>query len=314
MTSESEQKKVRISAIVCVYNREATLAQCLEALGNQTLDDAAFEVIVVDNNSTDRSPEIAAEFAKAHGNIRVVLETKQGLAAARNRGMAEALSPIAAFTDDDAIPAADWLERLLARFDTLNEEIVAVGGEIEPVWEGGKPDWLEGDMLNHAVSVSLGWSRRARELKDTEFLIEANSAYRIAPVVERGGFPEDLGRIGTNLLSGENAVNSVLARDGYRFFFDPEIRVKHQIAKSRLTKEWFRRRFFWQGVTTFFVNQYLREKGCDVELSTEVQLPMNEASWVNVFDAEAGGDFIENLRALYGMGYVLAASKVLMGR
>ena len=153
----------------------------------------------------------------------------------------------------------------------------------------------------------------------TEALLRAEGslirrAYRIAPVVERGGFPEDLGRIGTNLLSGENAVNSVLARDGYRFFFDPEIRVKHQIAKSRLTKEWFRRRFFWQGVTTFFVNQYLREKGCDVELSTEVQLPMNEASWVNVFDAEAGGDFIENLRALYGMGYVLAASKVLMGR
>lgn len=315
MTVDSKQKRLKISAIVCVYNREATLPQCLEALGNQTLDDAAFEVIVVDNNSTDRSTEIAADFAKAHDNIRVVLETKQGLAAARNRGMAEARSLIAAFTDDDAIPAADWLERLIVRFDTLGEEIVAVGGEIDPIWEGGKPDWLEGDMLNHAVSVSLDWSRYARELKDTEFLIEANSAYRIAPVVERGGFPEELGRIGTNLLSGENAVNSVLARDGYRFFFAPEIRVKHQIAKSRLTKEWFRRRFFWQGVTTFFVNEYLRDMGCDVELSTEIQVPLDEASWVNVFDAEAGRfNFIENLRALYGMGYVLAASKVLTGR
>lgn len=314
MIGGGEGNVVKISAIVCVYNREKTLPQCLGALTKQTLDTAAYEVVVVDNNSTDGSANIAAEFAKAHENVRCVLETKQGLAAARNRGMAEANAPIAAFTDDDAIPAANWLERLTARFEDLGEEFVAVGGEIDPVWEGGKPDWLEGDMLNHAVSVSLNWSQRARELKDTEFLIEANSAYRIAPLVERGGFPENLGRIGTNLLSGDNAVNSLLARDDYRFFFDPDIRVKHQIAKSRLTKEWFRRRFFWQGVTTFFVNQYLREKGCSVAPSAEVQLPLNQAAWGDVFDLDSEADFIANLRSLYGMGYVLAASKVLTGR
>jgi glycosyltransferase involved in cell wall biosynthesis len=314
MTEKLEHKNIRISAIICTYNRETLLPLCLEALVNQTLDDATFEVIVVDNNSTDRSPAIAAEFSKTHSNMRAVLETKQGLSAARNRGLAEAQAPIAAFTDDDAIPAADWLERLVARFDTLGEEFVAVGGEIDPVWEGGKPDWLEGDILNHAVSASLRWSRRARELSNSEFLIEANSAYRIAPIVERGGFPEALGRIGNILLSGENAVNNVLAQDGYRFFFDPEIRVKHNIAKSRLTKEWFRRRFFWQGVTTFFVNQYLRENGCDIDPTTEVQLPMCEASWANALDAEAEGNFVENLNVLFDLGYALAASKVLMGR
>lgn len=242
----------KISAVVCVYNREDTLPQCLEALAQQTISTDLFEVVVVDNNSTDGSPKIAAQYAAKYPHMRVVRETKQGLASARNCGMREAKSPIAAFTDDDAIPAKDWAERLLQRFDDLGETAAVVGGELDPVWSSPKPDWLEGDKLLHSLSVCLGWSTHARYLIGSEWLCEANSAYRIAPVQERGGFPENLGRIGTNLLSGENAINAVLVRDGYRFFFDPEIRVQHQINKARLSKDWFRRRFFWQGVTTFF--------------------------------------------------------------
>jgi glycosyltransferase involved in cell wall biosynthesis len=216
----------KISAVVCVYNREDTLPQCLEALAQQTISTDLFEVIVVDNNSTDGSPEIAAKYAAKYPHMRVVRETKQGLASARNCGMREAKSPIAAFTDDDAIPAKDWAERLLQRFDELGESAAVVGGELDPVWSSPKPDWLQGDKLLHSLSVCLGWSTHARYLIGSEWLCEANSAYRIAPVQERGGFPENLGRIGTNLLSGENAINAVLVRDGYRFFFDPEIRVQ----------------------------------------------------------------------------------------
>ena len=303
-----------ISAIVCVYNRRDTLPDCLAALARQSLDAARGEVIVVDNNSTDGSREIAEAFAARHRQFRVVREEKQGLAAARNRGMREARSPIAAFTDDDAIPADDWLERLLARFETLDESVVAVGGELDPVWETPRPDWLTGDKLHHALSVSLGWSRYARYLAGTEWLCEANSAYRIAPVQERGGFPESLGRIGNNLLSGENAINELLLRDGLRFFFDPEIRVKHQIARGRLTKDWFRRRFFWQGVTTYLVRKYLQEQGGAVETSSVVAVPMNEKSWTGLWSDDDDETFHEALGHVYGMGYTLAASNLLGGR
>ena len=370
----------KISAVVCVYNREDTLPQCLEALAQQTISTDLFEVVVVDNNSTDGSPKIAAQYAAKYPHMRVVRETKQGLASARNCGMREAKSPIAAFTDDDAIPAKDWAERLLQRFDDLGETAAVVGGELDPVWSspkpdwlegdkllhslsvclgwstiaaftdddaipakdwaerllqrfddlgetaavvGGeldpvwsspKPDWLEGDKLLHSLSVCLGWSTHARYLIGSEWLCEANSAYRIAPVQERGGFPENLGRIGTNLLSGENAINAVLVRDGYRFFFDPEIRVQHQINKARLSKDWFRRRFFWQGVTTFLVNQYLREQGCTVDASTMISVPMNEASWDALCSESSDADFDVALGQLYGLGYFLAASNLLGGR
>lgn len=303
-----------ISAIVCVYNRADTLPDCLDALVAQSLPADRCEVIVVDNNSTDGSRDIAETYAARHKQVRVVREEKQGLASARNRGMREATSPIAAFTDDDAVPASDWLERLLARFNALDETVAAVGGELDPVWETPRPDWLTGDKLHHALSVRLGWSRYARFLSDEEWLCEANSAYRIAPVMALGGFPENLGRIGTNLLSGENAINALLLRDGMRFFFDPEIRVQHQIARGRLTKDWFRRRFFWQGVTTYLVRKYLQENGGAVETSSVVAVPMNEKSWSGLWSEEDDDSFHEALGHVYGMGYTLAASNLLGGR
>lgn len=304
----------RISAIVCVYNRQDTLPQCLDALAVQTIPIEQFEVIIVDNNSSDQSLAIAKSYAAKYKHFRVVREQKQGLASARNRGMREANSPIAAFTDDDAIPAPDWAERLLKRFDELGDQVAAVGGELDPVWSVPKPDWLEGNKLLQSLSVCLGWSTFARYLSGYEWLCEANSAYRIAPVQERGGFPENLGRIGTNLLSGENAINEILTRDGFRFFFDPEIRVQHQIAANRMTKDWFRRRFFWQGVTTFLVRSYLRERGCDVEAASTVALPMNEESWGNLISGTDDDDFHSSLNHTYGLGYVLAASRLLGGR
>lgn len=301
----------RISAIVCVYNRQDTLPQCLDALAAQTISTSEFEVIIVDNNSTDKSPEIAGRYAEKYEHFRVVCEQKQGLASARNCGMREAKSPIAAFTDDDAIPAADWAERLLQRFDELGDQVAVVGGELDPIWSVPKPDWLEGNKLLHSLSVCLGWSNFPRYLAGSEWLCEANSAYRIALVQERGGFPENLGRIGTNLLSGENAINEVLLRDGFRFFFDPDIRVEHQIPSSRMTKDWFRRRFFWQGVTTFLVKKYLREQGCIIEPVSSVAVPMNEKSWDLVFSDCTDDDFQSALSHVYGLGYVLAASKLL---
>ena len=312
--TEHKMQNPKITAIVCVYNREDTLPQCMDALSRQSLPEADYEVIVVNNNSSDRSPEIAAEFARKFANIQVVHEEKQGLAAARNCGIRAARSTIAAFTDDDAIPADDWLERLLARFNELGDQFVAVGGELEPVWDGEQPDWLTGNFLLHPLSVSLGWSQYARELTDSEWLVEANSAYRIDLVLKYGGFPEHLGRIGNNLLSGENAVNSLFLRDGYRFFFDPEIRVQHQISKSRMTKDWFRRRFFWQGVTTFLVNKYLQSQRCNVSPFMDVMLPMDELSWGYVLGVEDSENFNASLHKLYGIGYALAANQVIVGR
>ncbi len=305
---------MRISAIVCVYNRQDTLPDCLSALVSQTLPSQDYEIIVIDNNSTDMSGDIAKDFASRHNNIFVFNESKQGLAAARNCGLRNARSPIAAFTDDDAIPASSWLKQLVQRFASLGDEVAAVGGELVPVWRGPKPDWLDGTFLLHPLSVCLGWSTTPRLLTASEWLCEANSAYRIAPLMARNGFPEELGRIGNNLLSGENAVNELLRSDGFSFYFDPSILVEHQIHESRMTRDWFRRRFFWQGVTKVYVNQYLSKCGCPIEAFTDVMLPMDEPSWAAVLGRGHPAGFEQSLHYMYGLGFALASSKLLTGR
>ena len=304
---------LKISAIVCTFNRADVLGDCLAALEVQSLDAEAFEVIIVDNASTDDTAGLADAYVSRNPNFKVVREEKQGLAAARNRGMREATSAIAAFTDDDAIPSVGWLEQILQQFEGLDEKTAAVGGEIDPVWEIERPKWLV-DRLLHPLSVSLHWSDSARYLQDDEWLCEANSAYRIAPVVERGGFPEHLGRIGANLLSGENAVNSLLLRDGFKFFFDPSIRVRHQIPASRMTRSWFRRRLFWQGVTTYFVHKFMRENACEVKNWVELELPLNEEAWLGLFGDDSESSFQHSIGQLYNLGYLLASQNLLSGR
>lgn len=302
-----------ISAIVCTYNRADFLEKCLTAIAQQTMNHAAYEVIIVNNNSTDHTIDITNKFESEYANFHAVVETKQGLSAARNRGMREANSTIAAFTDDDAIPSPDWLAKLSNRFSEMDDQVVAVGGEIDPIWETPRPKWLT-DRLLHPLSAALLWSDTPRMLIGDEWLCEVNSAYRIAPVLEAGGFPEHLGRIGTNLLSGDNAVNGILLDQGAKFFFDPEIRVQHFIPKERLTINWFKRRMFWQGITGFYVNTFLRERGCKVPYSMQIELPMNEKTWLDTFDDSYTDKLSDSLGTLYNLGYLLASQNLIAGR
>lgn len=94
--------------IIPLYNCERTLQACLDALENQTLPRCAFEVLAVDNNSTDRSAAIARCFPR----VRLLREPEQGAYAARNRALTEARGSVLVFTDPDCVPDADWLEQI----------------------------------------------------------------------------------------------------------------------------------------------------------------------------------------------------------
>lgn len=114
-----EQKPLTVSVVVPCYNEEETIAKCLESLNNQTLK--PFEIIVVDNNCTDKTVEIARTFG-----TRVIKEKKQGLIAARNTGMAAAKGQIIARIDADSHPAANWVETINNLMQ--NEDLLAVTG------------------------------------------------------------------------------------------------------------------------------------------------------------------------------------------
>jgi glycosyltransferase involved in cell wall biosynthesis len=221
-----------ITVAVCTHNRARYLEQALQSLWSQTAPASAFEVLVVDNASTDDTPGVVERARDARPDIRYVREDKLGLSNARNRAIAETHTPFIAFLDDDAIAAPPWVERLVHCFTALSPRPVAVGGPIHPIWEAPRPPWLPDSLL-----------------------VGANMAFDRQSLVDVGGFSTALGRIGDRLLSGEEMLllRQLHAR-GACGYYDEQASVRHHVAAARLTKEWFYRRIYWDGMSTALIN------------------------------------------------------------
>src|ERR1044071_1939172 len=119
-----------ITVIISTYNRSEMLAGAIESALEQESQGVSYEVIVVDNNSTDKTREVVEGYIeRGHENLRYVFEAKQGVSYARNTGIAKARAEIIAFADDDVRVAKDWVAKIKAEFDA-HPEIDFLGGKI----------------------------------------------------------------------------------------------------------------------------------------------------------------------------------------
>src|SRR5215469_1728850 len=120
-----------ISVVLCTYNRAAKLRQCLNALLAMNATDDRWELICVDNNSTDETKQIIEEFAQSSATpIRYVFEPTQGLACARNAGLRQASGNILALTDDDCLVDPNWLNAISKEFRE-DSSLAILGGRVE---------------------------------------------------------------------------------------------------------------------------------------------------------------------------------------
>lgn len=225
-----------VSVVVCTYNRcrmlDLMLASFYEQVG---LCDVSHELIVVDNNSSDETLRIAQRYSH-HPGFRYVFETRQGLSAARNRGVREACGEVVAFLDDDVLVGSAWLVNLGRCFDET--QATAVGGRASLHLEAEAPPWM-GPLFRALLSeVELGTNRL--EVPTGEGLWGLNLAIRRQALLEIGGFDEELGRRGASLLGGEECdVLARLARRNGRFFYEPLAPVRHVIGPERLGWDYF---------------------------------------------------------------------------
>ena len=238
---------IQVSAVVCTHNRAGYLRKALQSLTAQTLDPASYEVLVVDNASTDNTRKVFDEFAD-RPNWRYLYEPVIGLSRARNTGWHNAHGEYVAYLDDDAVACHDWLAKLLEAFETIGPRPGCVGGRCLPEWEAPQPAWLSDNLL---IAFSIfHYADRPIIVSGQQFLSGCNIAYPRNVLQALGGFREDLGRHGTNLLSNdESYLRWQLDAHGYCSVYHPEALVLHHIPASRLTKKWFRDRAFWQGVS-----------------------------------------------------------------
>jgi glucosyl-dolichyl phosphate glucuronosyltransferase len=248
-----------ISVLICTYHRASLLAQTLEALRHAARPDhCTVEIVVVDNNSTDDTAAVVRRAAAAGPNpVFYVHEPQQGKSFALNSGLANARGEVIALTDDDVLPAADWLVRIVENF-RAGEDIVFVFGKVLPRWETPPPAEMltlrardvwgplalidYGDQPIRHESASFGKSRLP---------VGANLAVRRDALERVGGWRTDLGKVDNTLIAGEDHELCVrLFRSGlYRGIYDPSVQVRHLVPASRLTRKYFRKWFFWHGRT-----------------------------------------------------------------
>jgi glycosyltransferase involved in cell wall biosynthesis len=249
-----------ISAIICTHNREQYLGAAIDSLLGQTLD-GSYEIIVVDNASTDSTAEIVKHRLEKAGQtgyakVRYVYESKLGLSVARNTGASEAKGSILAYLDDDAEASANWLAELVAVF-AKNEKVAIAGGKVTLIWppNAQPPHWLSADLSSGLGAYDLG--NELIYIQEPSLTPRGlNYAVRKPFLQEVGGFDTHLGRVGNNLLSNEEQQLTRLALDrGYQVAYVPSALAAHNVAPARMKPGWFLSRSWWQGISESYGEQ-----------------------------------------------------------
>jgi GT2 family glycosyltransferase len=217
----------RITTVVPTYLRAATCAKCLDALERQVR--RPDEVIVTIRDEDDEARELVRNY---HGSLplRVVMLERPGLVQALNAGTAAATGDIVAFTDDDAMPWPDWLQRIEACFDS-DPRIAGVGGRDWMYVNGalqdggaatvGKVSWFGRLVGNHHLGAGAA--------RDVDVLKGVNCAYR-ASLLDTIRFDERTRGVGAQ-VHFEVFLGLCLRKMGYRLVYDPAIAVDHHLGK-----------------------------------------------------------------------------------
>ncbi len=252
---------MRFSVVIATYNRAEVLRDTLASLAGLR-PDSPWEVIVVDNNSPDHTKAVV-ESAAATYPVRLIyaFERQQGRSAALNRGFALASGDIVVTTDDDVRVEPDWLNRIDAGLDSQRCDYV--GGRVVPLWDGPRPRWLPSKNGQLWAVIALLDYGPAPVRFGTRVPLGVNMAIRRAALDRVGGFDVRIGRKAGTLLGQEVREWCLRAHAaGLTGWYVPDIVVQHLIPRDRLTKRYFRRWFFWRGISRALL---YAETGLDME-------------------------------------------------
>ena len=227
---------VSISVVICTYNRAAYIQDAMESLLNQTLDKKSFEVIIVNNNSTDDTEKVCLDFLAAHPgvNFQFLNEKIQGASFARNTGAALALGHLLCFMDDDAVAGNDYLERIV-QFFVSHPDAGGLGGKIIPKYIPAEPAWM-----SYYVSSMVGnfdYSPYVTVFSPNRYPLESNMIIRKTDFDAISGFNTALpGVVGSLRIGGEGKDFFLrLKALGRVIYYDPAIVVLHVVEVSKLT-------------------------------------------------------------------------------
>ncbi len=232
---------IKISVIVCTYNRDKFIYETLSRIAKNTYPTDKYEIILINNNSTDRTDKECQRFYQDFPdvNYHYYIESTQGLSYARNRGILESNGEVLVFLDDDSFISNNYLQRL-ADYLEAYPDTDAFGGKIKPLFENNTPpQWLGKWTYSWVSAINKG--EKVCIFKGKSYPIGANMGIKRSALPE-GLFNTSLGRSKDNLMGGEEKeLFNRLKKAHKNILYFPEIEVLHVIPEKRTTREYIKK-------------------------------------------------------------------------
>lgn len=288
----TDKGEAGISIVICCYNSSKVLPATLRAIAKQDVPaDIKWEVIVVDNASTDGTSETARIEWKKHDTLvkfKVVKENEPGLSAARKKGFEAAEYDYIIFCDDDNMLDRNFVRKSFEIMQS-DKEIGVLGGQSVPEFEDYAPYWFNDWKDSFAIgkqSDSEGdvtWSRGY--VWGAAMVVRKSSWQKL---IEKGFKPRLTDRKGEVVSSGgDTEICYALRNDGWKIWYSPELRFRHFISPGRLNWNYVRKLFRGFGIASAGLDHY------QIKISSE-----NRKKIKGVVSGSSRKEFVKSLRAL----------------
>lgn len=257
--------KPLVTIAICTFNRADYLRDTLNDLALQTEDPRRFEILVINNNSTDETATVCSEFAAGTEQIqfRMVTEEKQGLSHARNRAFREAESSLILYIDDDVYLKPDFVEQTLYSIHEM-PQLKCGGGRIYVSFDDTDPDWIPSELMPMFGLHDLG--DNMKPYPGNNFPRGGNMLIHKELFEKTGMFDPNLGRTGNYMMgSEEKAFFDRARKKGYNPWYLPGITIWHRIGKNRLEKKYLKQQSIGIGQS-----EYQRLKSSKLKLTAKL--------------------------------------------
>ena len=303
-----------ISVIIPTRNRADLLAAALASLVKQDISPSGFEVVVIDNGSTDHTQYVIDQFKGQLASLSSIYAPEPGLHIGRHTGMKAAKGDILVFADDDIEALPSWLLSINEAFK--DSQVAMVGGNNYPLFLQKPPDWLNqmwhrptfhGYKSIPSLSV-IEFTKWPREMSPYH-VWGCNFAMRKEVLMQAGGFhpdgmPNELIRFRGD---GETHVSKHVAESGLKCVFHPGASVHHKVTPERMTHAYFRQRGFNQGVSDSYTQ--LRQQKLPTNASTKPHIIKRAFGFalrqlLNLLDSAETRRAVEELQLGHHEGYI----------